>query len=197
MKNRTKRQVPLNSGSLTPEEMEYGRKIGQLRRQSSRSKGLKDQSFQQNTAALSDEVGAQAEVFFQKKTAEESGETLDIGIVDTFHTRGDVGGIDVRYAGKPHYKAIIKFRDKSDIPIVSVSGDPSPPNFCETGWIDPGQMREIYASIMEALKDHPEAQAAINEFLKPYWLEKDHEEFAIPRNWLNRMETLNRKLGKK
>jgi hypothetical protein len=196
MKARVKRQVKLNPGTLTKEEMEYGRKIGQLRQRRSRETGLPDQTFTEGQSSKSDEIGGQAEVFEQKKCAEDLGEILDIAEVDAFHTRGDVGGINVRYAGKPHYKQILKHKDKDGIPQVSISGNPEPPEFCETGWIDPGQIREIYASLMEVLEGHDEAIKAINEFLKPYWL-KDHEEFAIPRNWLNYMDTLNRKFGKK
>lgn len=189
---RKKRAVKLNPGTLTSEEMEYGRRIGQMRQKSSRAAGIPDQTFKAGASASSDEVGGQAEVFSAKMSHEETGETYEIAEVDTFHSKPDVGGVNIRYNGKLTFPMILKYKDHADIPMISSCGNPAPPDFAEVGWIDPGQMREIYATIMETLSDYPEAQEAINNLLKPYYL-KSHEEFAVPRNWLNYMNSLNRK----
>jgi hypothetical protein len=169
--------------TISQKEIDESIRIGNIQENDSKSKGLKDNSFDGGNGKSLERtiISKQAEFAVQLY----GGGTARVTQPNEFHDYPDVGQVNVRYVFDKEDGLMIMKRDQGKVPMILVTGQS--PTFYLMGWVIPDYAKyQIYK--INLGREEPVAGFLYNM--------QDHEACTFSKQWLYPMWAFNRDLLK-
>jgi len=169
--------------TISAEEVEDAKKIGELQQKQSKDMGCKDNSITKNSElSLHYTVISKQAEFAVKRFG---GGTARVTAPGEFHDYPDVGSVNVRYTFDLEDSLMIMKKDQGLVPLVFVGG--ISPNFLLLGWTIPNYAKYVTYKINCGKENF---SFGIIHDMRP------HEAVCFPKSMLMPMWSINKDLLK-